>query len=282
MLSGRYHFKIGTFDCMAINDAADMRPITFLTSSIPQEQLAQILKEHGLSPTEVLVDFNCLYVYTGSRLILVDTGWGSVAPRMQGRLVHGLQEEGISPGDIDMVVLTHGDRDHIGGMTDAQGKLAFPNAQFVMGKPAWDWYTSEDTLARMPADFAAIYRKIMPLMRERVQLVDTEMKILNGVQAIPAPGHRAGHMVLHFASGNEQLLHVADVIGHPLLIEHPEWHFPADGEPEQAVADRRRFIQWAADKTAMVFGSHLPFPGLGRILQQEGGLRWRSAVSEEE
>jgi glyoxylase-like metal-dependent hydrolase (beta-lactamase superfamily II) len=282
MLIGRFRFKIGSFECLAINDAADLRPITFLTNSIPQEQLAQVLKEHGFSSTEMMVDFNCLFVYTNTGLILVDTGWGKTNPQMHGRLAQSLQEEGISLRDITMVVLTHGDRDHISGMISAEGNLVFPNAQFVLGKPAWDWYTSEESLAKMPPDFTAIYRKIMPLMREQIQLIEEETKIANGIQAIPAPGHRVGHMVLHFASGNDQLLHAADVIAHPLLVEHPEWHWPADALPEQAVADRKRFTQWAADQKALVFGSHLPFPGLGRITQQEGGLRWKSVVSDEE
>ena len=70
-----------------------------------------------------------------------DTGAGGLDPET-GRLLRNLHAEGISPADIDMVILTHGHPDHIGGNT-IEGKSAFPCARFVMWKDEWDFWTSK-------------------------------------------------------------------------------------------------------------------------------------------
>lgn len=58
--------------------------------------------------------------------------------------------EGITPGDIDTVILTRGHPGHIGGNTISEGRPAFPNARFVMWKDEWDFWTSD--LAELKVD----------------------------------------------------------------------------------------------------------------------------------
>lgn len=63
-----------------------------------------------------------------------------------GKLLENLKAEGLAPGDIETVVLSHGHPDHIGGNTDANGEPIFPNARHVMLKDE----VAED-LAHLPA-----------------------------------------------------------------------------------------------------------------------------------
>jgi len=100
-------------------------------------------------------------------------------------------------------------------------------------------------------------------------------EFLPGFQVIPAVGHRPDHTVLSVSSAGKRLLHLADSIIHPIMIEHAEWRWPGHSLPEQAMNDRQQLLERAAGQNALVFGSHFPFPGLGYVVQQGEGWRWQ-------
>jgi glyoxylase-like metal-dependent hydrolase (beta-lactamase superfamily II) len=276
----RFHFNVGNYACIVFQDGVETVPITTLTDTITQEQLSKVLGDHGFSPTEKINYFNCLFIDTGERKILVDAGWGCCTQRVQGQLLRLLQIEGITPQDIALIIFTHGDRDHFAGIIDTDDRLVFPNPRYVMGKAAWDWYASDANLTRLPEEFGVLYRKVLPLIQDRVELADAEIEVLTGVQILPAPGHKPGHLALIISSAGEQLLHVADSIGHPILMEYPEWRWPADALPEQALQTRRWLFDWAVAQNCLVFGSHMPFPGLGHVTPHGDGWRWQPITTE--
>ncbi len=270
----RFPFRFGSYSCQAIIDGREIRPISSLTNSVSPQILAELLSQYGYSPTEVVVDFNILFLDTGRNLVLVDSGLGSGYPKMQGRLLSNLHEAGFKPEDIDLIVLTHGDRDHLGGLVNAEGKPVFPYASYLMSQAAWEWCNAETTLVRLPAEFADFYRKVLPLIKERLRLVDAETEFFPGLTMLPAPGHRPGHSAVRLSLGGKHLLHLADAVGHPLHMLHPEWNWPFDSAPEQAAETRKQLLSWAGENQAMLFGSHLPYPGLGTIKSHEAGWLW--------
>jgi glyoxylase-like metal-dependent hydrolase (beta-lactamase superfamily II) len=52
-----------------------------------------------------------------------------------------LRRGGILPETIDLVVISHGHLDHIGGLVTKSGALAFPKAQFVFVDTEWNYWT---------------------------------------------------------------------------------------------------------------------------------------------
>ena len=84
-----------------------------------------------------------------------------------------------------------------------------------------------------------------------------------------------GLQVEGITSSGEHLLHLADAVGHPILMEHPGWHWSYDAGPEQAEKDRRQLLNQAVTWQALVFGSHLPFPGIGRVIPRGEGWKWQ-------
>jgi glyoxylase-like metal-dependent hydrolase (beta-lactamase superfamily II) len=72
-------------------------------------------------------------VNTGKELVLFDTGNGALQREhepLRGRLPEGflierLRQAGYEPEDVDVVVITHGHPDHIGGLMKG-GEPAFP------------------------------------------------------------------------------------------------------------------------------------------------------------
>jgi hydroxyacylglutathione hydrolase len=61
---------------------------------------------------------NCFLVRAGDRFLLIDTGF---SPR-RAQLERGLERAGCRPGDLKLIVLTHGDPDHIGNCVYLRGK----------------------------------------------------------------------------------------------------------------------------------------------------------------
>ena len=57
------------------------------------------------------------YIYDGLR---------SPIGRHAGKLA------GVRPEEIDIVLITHMHTDHVGGALDAEGRLAFPNARYLI------------------------------------------------------------------------------------------------------------------------------------------------------
>jgi len=284
-----YSFKIGAFNCIAVSDGSHTYappnfppPSTLLFANAPGDILGQVLAGYGLSP-ESWMEWNspyiCLYVDTGEHRVLVDTGAGNLAPTT-GKLIQNLNACGITPPDIDTVIITHVHPDHAGGITDDNGKLLFSEARYFLWRTKWDFWTSGQAAKTLDEHsgevLLQIARKNLPPIKERLELLDSEIEIVPGIQAISTPGHTPGHMAVMISSGNEKLLCVSDVVLHPAHLEQPDWSCIFDIDPRQVVVTRKQLLDRAAAEKILVAAFHFPFPGLGYIVRQGETWSWQS------
>jgi glyoxylase-like metal-dependent hydrolase (beta-lactamase superfamily II) len=279
-----FPFQVGSFECIVVSDGtfAYPHPAQLFFTNAPKERLEQVLKEQNLVPEQWeqhVTPYLCLVINTGQNKVLVDTGAGGLAPTT-GQLIPRLQAEGISPDEIDTVILTHGHPDHIGGNIDSEGRPSFPNARYIIWKDEWDFWTSNPDLAEMDVDehikglLLEFARKNLPSIKDQLDLVNQEREIVPGIRVVPAPGHTPGHMAVAIASNSEQLLHISDTVLLQIHLEHPNWHAAVDFAPQKAIATRRWLLDLAATKKALVLATHFPFPGMGYVIRKEEGWQW--------
>ncbi len=283
-----FPFKIGQFECMAVSDGTMTYappnfplPAVLLFTNASGEPLRAMLRGHSIQLeewAEWVSPYICLVVKTDSNLVLVDTGAGDLAPTT-GKLIPNLRAGGIAPDDIDTVIITHGHPDHIGGNVDSEGKPAFRNARYVMLRDEWDFWTSGQAEKEIDEHIREVLlkyaRENLPPIQGQMTLVDSGTEIIPGIQAIAAPGHTPGHMLLAITSDGEHLLCVSDAVLHPVHLEQPEWFAAVDISPEQIVATRRWLLKKAVSDKALVLAFHFPFPGLGNVVPKGDAWQWR-------
>ena len=279
-----YRFKLGAFECIVISDGTRVYPgpgQAFFYNA-PQEELANELRQHGIDLAtwdEKVMQYLAMVIYTGDHVVLVDTGAGNLETTT-GNLMANLRAEKVDPHDIDTVIIGHGHPDHIGGNTDEQGKTAFPNARYVMWKDDWDYWTTTDLSdieldAHIKEILLSSAKKYLPPIKDQLELIDQEQEIVPGISAVASAGHTPGHIALALSSEGNALLYIGDAVFHPIHFSRPDWHAAFDISPQDALASRRRLLDRAATENALVFGSHLSFPGLGRVTGLEQGWSWQ-------
>ncbi len=194
--------------------------------------------------------FAAYLLRTGSEVILVDTGVGPPGGFLEdakGLLPVRLEEEGVSPADVDVVFLTHLHVDHVGWIATPTGEPTFPNATYVTHERGREWATSADD---------ARTRALLQLdERGSLELLSGEAEVAEGVRAFETPGHAPGHMSLEVTVTGTTTVLAGDVAVHPAQLDHPDWLYVYEHDGELAERTRRTLLERAG---TTVLYSHVP------------------------
>lgn len=269
--------QIGSFECVVVNDGSGhLFPdaVKFLFANAPGDELEAALKQRNNADPAIPFRANCLYINTGQHRVLVDTGIGRGVHPDLGKLVDNLASIGVAPDDIDTLILTHAHADHIGGNTDKDGALMFPNAEHVMTRIEWEFWTSEDNLEKLARMAANVARAHLPPIKPKLRLIEPNDEIVPGIRAIPTPGHTPGHITIEVTDGGQRLVALIDMALDPIHIEHPEWTALPEMNPVQVAETRRRLFAQLAEGQTLVLAFHFEFPGLGHIVADGDGWNW--------
>ncbi len=279
-----YRFKFGEFEIATIQDSKSIRPGLHPSfgPDRPAAEAAALCAANGIEADRYEHPFTPTVVNTGKQVVLFDTGNGFLRRDFEqlrgrlpdGRLVERLSQAGHQPGDIDIVVTTHGHPDHIGGLLDG-GKPVFPNARYVFGAVEFDFWKRGENVREARKFNRELFVKLAVPLAEKATFIKPGDEVAPGIRAVDAMGHSPGMLAFHVESAGKRLLIWADTCGHYVIaVQRPEWHLEVDDDKDKAVATRKRILDMAATDKLFVAGFHMPFPALGTIEKLAGGYRW--------
>jgi glyoxylase-like metal-dependent hydrolase (beta-lactamase superfamily II) len=279
--AGHYRFRVGEISATVLSDGVIGGPPRVYASNAPEAELQEVLRQAFLPTDHMTLNLNTLLIETGGRRILIEAGAGKTMGPNGGRIFDNLAAIGLSPADIDAIVISHTHPDHVGNLRTADGGKAFARATVFVPKADWDFFVRTDPdLSYMPVPeefrlrFAANIKNSLEPFKNDVELYEAGAEIVPGLTTIVASGHTPGMATFLVHSGKDQLLLTADLAYHPVVNVDRPWVPGPDRDKETALSSRRRIFDRAAAERMPVLGFHYPFPGLGRMLKTNGGYAW--------
>ncbi|KUP90637.1 MBL fold metallo-hydrolase [Tritonibacter horizontis] len=229
------------------------------------DAFAEVAAENFISDDKAQFYFTPTLVDTGSQKILFDTGLNAAG------ITQALADAGVTPDEIDVVVLTHMHGDHIGGMTTEAGAVTFANASYVTAAQEYDHWVG---LPEGNGGADRVRANVAP-QAEKMTFIEDGGSVASGITGMAAYGHTPGHMVYMIENGGQRLLLTADLANHYVFpFANPEWQTSFDTDKDAASASRRRVLEMLADSRTPMIGYHMPFPAAGFVETRGDGFRF--------
>ena len=235
---------------------------------------------HLTAEHQVQFNIACFLVRSDGKTMLVDTGLGakpSDAPDSPwGELLNDFKAHGLRPEEVDMVVMTHLHRDHVGwNLQSRDGKYqpTFPNARYWMSAKDWEACHNPELIElRFPNAPECVW----PLEDlGLIKFMDGEQALTSELTTLPTPGHTPGHMSIMINSQGERGLILGDVLHNTVQIDETDWVSRADIDPEQTRSTRRAMMERLEREGIPVAAVHLAAPGFGKIVRLKGRRVWQ-------
>src|SRR5262247_4382066 len=217
-----YRYKVGDYELTQISDGGRTFPMPDgFVRNVSKEQALAAAEAAYMPKGQVRVPFNPQVINTGSKLVLIDTGFGPTPNAPIGLLTTNMAAAGIDPKAIDIVVISHLHPDHTNGIKGPDGALVFPNAEIKVPAVDWAFWMSDENMAKAPnkmmQDYFANTRKVYAGLMDKVTKYEWGKEVAPGITAIDAAGHTPGHTAFAVAFGNARVLVQSDVTNIPEL-----------------------------------------------------------------
>ena len=233
------------------------------------------------------IDLSCralLIREDGGRVILCEAGIGAFfEPSLRERfgvqesehvLVENLAALGVSPEDIDVIVLSHLHFDHAGGVLKpwrdgAASELVFPNAHYVVGRMAYS-----RALDPHPRDRASFIPELPGLLEAtgRLELVEGETSSVLGAgyRFHNSDGHTPGMLLLEVTSLAGPVVFAADLIpGIPWVRRAITMGY--DRYPERLIDEKTDLLMDLVSRDGRLFFTHDPSCAMTNLVTDERG-----------
>jgi glyoxylase-like metal-dependent hydrolase (beta-lactamase superfamily II) len=275
-----WRYKVGTFEMTVVADSEAFidGPYPLIGANGTEADVQKLMRENLLPEKKYQPGFTPTIINTGREVVLFDTGNGEngFVPRPAGGwLAAGLAPAGVKPEEVDIVVLSHGHPDHVGGLMEG-GKPLFPNARYVIGAIEHDYWAPEGKHTGDLEKFAAVYRANTKAIADKFTFLKPGDDVVPGIRAEAAYGHTPGHLNFVIESEGQTIYFWGDCAHHQVAsLARPDWHCVFDVEREEAAATRKRVFDMLAGTRWPVIGYHMPFPSVGYVERAgPGAYRW--------
>ena len=274
---GFYRAMLGDFEITALSDGTVDLDVATLLAEPAAKTDAALARAFVKGPVETSV--NAFLVNTGTKLVLVDAGAGSLFGPTLGKLLASLRAAGYQPEQVDDIFITHMHPDHVGGLS-ADGQRVFPNATLHADKRDSDFWLSQARLDKAPEGMKGFFQGAMASVNPYVaagkyQPFEADGEPVPGIHTLASVGHTAGHTSYLVESRGQRLLVIGDLI-HVAAVQFadPGVTISFDSDARAAEASRDKAFKLAARDGALVGAAHLQFPGLGHLRAAGPSWQW--------
>jgi glyoxylase-like metal-dependent hydrolase (beta-lactamase superfamily II) len=270
--------RVGNVEIMALSDGSLEFDLCNFFPEIPEAEWQPY--EAHLHDHRVRFNLGSYLIRSSAKTILVDTGLGPKPAETPdapwGQLLHDFETNGVRTDEIDMVVMTHLHRDHVGwNLSAANGRYVptFPNARYWMSAKDWDACHQPDV---QPTRFPNAPSCVWPLADlGLVELMKGEHTLTRELTAVPTPGHTPGHMSILITSEGKRALVLGDAAHSPVQLQETDWVSRADMDPEVTRQTRRALAERLEREDIIVAAGHFAAPGFGKIVRLHGRRYWQ-------
>jgi glyoxylase-like metal-dependent hydrolase (beta-lactamase superfamily II) len=276
---GFFRFNVGDFEVTALHDGTV--PSKIDDKRIPNAPLAEVLAlmESQYMPTDPAINsFNTLVVNTGSKLVLIDSGFNNNGAPTTGRMAANMAAAGIEAKAIDTVLISHFHPDHINGLRNKEGELVYPNAEIVVPGTDYAHYMDEAKMNAVPEAGRGAFKTAMRVFgpnAKDIKQAEWGKEWQSGITAIQSDGHTPGHTSFVVSSGAKTLLVIGDASNDPrIFARKPDWHLGFDLDKPRAVESRKKLLDMASADKMQVSFYHAAFPATGHVAKNGAGYDW--------
>ena len=162
----------------------------------------------------------------------------------ESRIIESLQELGITPNEIDYMLMTHLHFDHACGLTKREGDTftpVFERAEIITTQTEWDEMRHPNIRSKStywPENWEAVAPLVRPF--------EGELEITPGIKMVHTGGHSDGHAIILIEDGGEKLIHMADIMptqAHSNVL----WVLAYDDYPMTSIAAKEKWMNYGLE-----------------------------------
>jgi glyoxylase-like metal-dependent hydrolase (beta-lactamase superfamily II) len=254
--------SLGDFELTMVSDGHYVADGGAFFGVVPKTLWERKVKADPLN--RVKVSCNSVVVRTSERIVLIETGIGNKLEdkmkdifQTEEKLLENLQEAGVAPDDIDVVINSHLHFDHCGWNTTYKNGAAvatFPRAKYFA--PEGEWRHGTLQLERDRVSY--ISDNYDPLIQSgQMQLLTGDCEILPGISLAVYPGHTRNMMAIFLHSGGKTACYISDLIPTTWHLD-VTWVMAYDLFPLETIENRKKYYARAIPERWLTIFTHDP------------------------
>jgi glyoxylase-like metal-dependent hydrolase (beta-lactamase superfamily II) len=197
-----------------------------------------------------------IFIQLEGKNILIESGLGKGKLTDKQKRNYGVTKEsevegslaqlGLTPADIDYILLTHLHFDHASGLTkleDNQYSSVFPHATIITSKIEWDEMRDPNIRSRN-----TYWKENWEPIENQVETFD-ETWSFGPLKLVHTGGHSDGHSIVIIEDGGEMAIHMGDIMpthAHQNVL----WVLAYDDYPMNSITAKEKWFPYGVEKNA--------------------------------